>query len=173
MPEQVETQTTAPAWTPREQNGVKEYRPGSIGARVWALADAITQRKGEWCSAAEIVEEGTAAGIVKGSCTAGYATWRKFNGLAGHRIDDPAKAAKKAEAEAAKAAKAAEREAAKVAKAEAAAAKAAEREAEKQRKADEKAAKAAEKAAKREADAAAKAEAAAAAAEQAPPPPAE
>ena len=144
----------APAWTPREQNGVKEYRPGSVGANVWATADAITARKGDWASAAEVIKEGTAAGINEGSCRAGYATWRKFNGLAGHRIDNPDKAAKKAEAEAAKAAKAAEKEAAAQAKAAEKAAKAAEKEAEKQRKADEKAAKAAEKAAQKEADAA-------------------
>ena len=163
-----------PAWTPVEQNGVKQYRPGSVGANVWAIADAITARKGDWAAAAEVITEGTAAGVNEGSCRAGYATWRKFNGLAGHRIDNPDKAAKKAEVEAAKAAKAAEKAAAVEAKAAEKAAKAEAKAAEKVAKDAEKAAKAAEKAAAKEAEAAEKAAAAAAAAEQTPPaPPAE
>ena len=165
---------TTPAvatFTPREQNGVKEYRPGSVGANVWALADAITARKGEWAAAAEVITEGTAAGINEGSCRAGYATWRKFNGLAGHRIDNPEKAAKKAEQEAAKAAKLAEKDVATQAKAAEKAAKAEAAAAAKVTKAQEKeakaAAKAAEKQAAQEAEAAAKA---AVAADEATPP---
>lgn len=158
MADENTTPDATPTWTPAEQNGTKEYRPGSVGARVWALADAITARTGAWCSAAQIVEEGSAAGINAGSCRAGYATWRKFHGLAGTRIDDPAKAAKKAEVEAAKVALAAEAKAAKVAKAEAAAAVKAEKDAAKAEKArvaaEAKAAKAAEKQAAKEAAAA-------------------
>lgn len=165
----------ASTFTPVEQNGVKEYRPGSVGANVWAIASAITARKGDWASAAEVIAEGTSAGVNEGSCRAGYATWRKFNGLSGHRIDNPAKAQAKADAEAAKAAKLAEKEAVaqakaaeKAAKAEAATLAKADKAAEKEAKAT---AKAAEKAAAAEAQAAAQA---AAAADQTPPaPPAE
>lgn len=164
----------APAWVPTEANGVKEYRPGSVGANVWAIADAITARKGDWASAAEVIAEGTTAGVNEGSCRAGYATWRKFHGLAGHRIDNPAKAQAKADAEAAKAAKLAEKDAAaqakaaeKAAKVEATAAAKVVKQQEKEAKAT---AKAAEKAAAAEATAAAQA---AAAAETPPAPPAE
>lgn len=149
----------APVWTPREQYGVKEYRPGTTGARVWAIADAITQRIGSWAPAATMIAEGTAAGINEGSCRAGYATWRKFNGLAGHRIDNPAKAAEKAAKEAEKAAAKEAKEAAKVAKAQAAAEAKAAKEADKAAKAQAAAeAKAAAAAAKAEAQAAAAAE---------------
>lgn len=168
----VMTEVTAPettpavvaVWVPREQNGVKEYRPGSVGARVWAIADAATQRDGAWCAAATLIAEGTAQGINEGSCRAGYATWRKFNGLAGTRIDNPEKAAKAAKAAEEKAAKEAEKVAAKAAKAEAAAAAKAAKDAEKVAKAEAKAAeKAAAAAAKIAAAEAAAAEAKAAA----------
>jgi len=176
MTEAVETAPAAvvPTWTPVEQNGVKQYRPGSVGANVWAISDAITARKGDWAAAAEVIAEGTTAGVNEGSCRAGYATWRKFNGLAGHRIDNPEKAAKKAADDAAKAAKEAEKVAAAQAKADEKAAKAAAKEAEKATKAEAKAAKAAEAAAAKEAAAAEKAAAQAAAAAETPPaPPAE
>jgi colicin import membrane protein len=169
----------APAYEYTVQNGQRDWKPGTVGRQVWDLCNAITARKGEWASAAEAIAERGA--INEGSIRAGYASWRKFHGLSGHRIDNPDKAAAKAAKEAEAAAKAAE----KVAKAEAKAAEKAAKDAEKVAKAEakaaEKAAKDAEKVAKAEAKAAEKAAAAAAkeaaaqaaAAEQAPEAPAE
>lgn len=166
----------APAYEYTVQNGQRDWKPGTVGRQVWDLCDAITARKGEWASAAEALAERGA--INEGSIRAGYASWRKFHGLSGHRIDNPEKAAAKAAKEAEKAAKA-------QAKLDAAAAKDAEKAAKEQAKAEAKAAKDAEKIAKAEAkaaekaaaaaakEAAAQAAAAAAAAEQAPEAPAE
>ena len=169
MTDNTETQPVAaaePKWVPEVRNGQAERRPGSRGRQAWDICDAITARKGEPASAAEVVAEGIAIGMNPGQLRAAYAKWRKFHGLQGVRIDNPEKAAEKAAKEQAKADKVAAKEAEKAAKAEA---KAAEKAAKEQAKAEAAAAKAAAKeAAAAEKAAAKEAAAAAAAAEQAP-----
>lgn len=149
-----------------EQNDRKYPRLGSTIRAIWDWCDSFVEARNAPPARAELLEVLQPAGYHPATLATQYAAWRRFHGITGTVID-PAKAGKKAEAEAEKAAKAgkkAEEKAAKeAAKLEAKAAKDAEKVAKAEAKAAEKAVAAAAK----------EAAAQAAAAEQAPEAPTE
>jgi membrane protein involved in colicin uptake len=73
-----------------EQNGVRAYKPGTIGGNLWAAFNAASNELNRPVSFAEaqqaVVTHGVAA--VPASVRAGYARWKKFHGLSG-RITAP------------------------------------------------------------------------------------
>jgi hypothetical protein len=64
---------------PKSLTSLRTFPPGTIGARVWEIADGITARKGDWATTKEVVIECEKEGIISG--TAGMYHWRKFHGL--------------------------------------------------------------------------------------------
>ena len=63
-----------PVWV-----GVKEYRPKTTGAKVWAIADKHVT--GKLLDVAAVVAEGMKADIKKGSINAALVQYRKHHGV--------------------------------------------------------------------------------------------
>ena len=68
-----------PVWVAKERNGVKEYRPKTTGAKVWAIADKHVT--GKLLDVAAVVAEGMKADIKKGSINAALVQYRKHHGV--------------------------------------------------------------------------------------------
>lgn len=114
------------------QNGIRRPKPDGLCGKAWAIFDVVSAKNGAPASIGESMAVAKEQGLNEANVRAEYARWRKFYGISG-RVEDPSKAAARAQKEAEKAAKLAEKEAAKAAKeaekrakAEAAAAAAAE-----------------------------------------------
>ncbi len=100
------------------QNNVRRPKPDSLCGKAWAVFDEVSAQLGQAAPIAPCLKRGEELGLNTGNVRCEYAMWRKFHGITG-RIEDPVKAAEKAQ-------KAAEKEAAAKAKKEAAEAKKAE-----------------------------------------------
>ena len=77
-----EPKKAQPKWTPVEKNGVKEYKPGTTGAKVWAIAAKHTKDGAVDVAA---VHKGC-KGIVKGSINAALVTYRKHHGVVSLKV---------------------------------------------------------------------------------------
>lgn len=73
-----------PVCGPKSTTNLRTFPPGTIGARIWNIADEITAYKGDWATTKEVVTECEKEGIISG--TAGMYHWRKFHGLVRTRI---------------------------------------------------------------------------------------
>jgi hypothetical protein len=69
------------------QNGQRRPGPNSIGGRIYAICDKLTEKRGSPTPVAPVIEAGVKEGICETSLRCGYAQWRKFNGISGRIVD--------------------------------------------------------------------------------------
>jgi hypothetical protein len=65
------------------QNGITRPRPDGACGKVWAIADAISQRIGQAAPINLLAPECSAAGLNDATTRTQYARWKTFNGVFG------------------------------------------------------------------------------------------
>lgn len=63
------------------QNDVTRPKDGSVTGKVWDIADAISKKKGEPATRAEVMEQATAADINEATAATQFQRWRTFFGI--------------------------------------------------------------------------------------------
>lgn len=76
------------------KNDVTRPKPGGNTARVWEIADEITEKQGTPAIRKDVIEKGTKAQIPVATITTQYNLWRNFNGLTGRLAQPKVKAPK-------------------------------------------------------------------------------
>jgi len=64
-----------------EQNGVVRPNAGTQTARVWEIAEALSESIGSAASRKEVLEAATAEGINASTAATQYGRWTKFHGI--------------------------------------------------------------------------------------------
>lgn len=64
-----------------EQNGVVRPNAGTATARVWEIAEALSESIGSAASRKEVLEAATAEGINASTAATQYGRWTKFHGI--------------------------------------------------------------------------------------------
>jgi hypothetical protein len=76
------------------KNDVTRPKPGGNTARVWEIADEITEKQGTPAIRKDVIEKGEKAQIPVATITTQYNLWRVFNGLKGRLAQPKVKAPK-------------------------------------------------------------------------------
>ncbi len=76
------------------KNEVTRPKAGGNTARVWEIADEITEKQGTPAIRKDVIEKGEKAQIPLATITTQYNLWRNFNGLKGRLAQPKVKAPK-------------------------------------------------------------------------------